>query len=356
MFRISVFLVCILIALAGVDLAMAASTVYPGTAWARKPPAEVGMNPAKLKAFRKYVGGRGCVVRHGYMVYTWGNPARRADVASAHKVFNTHFLLKAIEKGKISSLDDRVNVVEPRLNDLNENLGYKDRKMTWRHMVNQISCYGVKEKPGEAFDYNDYQMALFHDMLFTKIYGVPWSSVDAKVLRPLLTNVLRCQDNPTMLAFGLNDRPGRVAISARDFARFGLLYLHKGNWAGRQLISARHAAMAVSTPLLNSIPRTEGKPADMVPGQRSNGGGGNQTDHFGSYSYLWWTNGVDRNGKRHWPDAPTDTYGAFGHGGIRAMIVIPSLDLIVSWNDTNTRGRDRENRALKLLVEAVVRP
>ena len=49
---------------------------------------------------------------------------------------------------------------------------------------------------------------------------------------------------------------------------------------------------------------------------------------------------------------PLDAYGAFGHGGIRAMIPIPSLELIVSCNATKTRGREMENRALKLLVEA----
>ena len=44
----------------------------------------------------------------------------------------------------------------------------------------------------------------------------------------------------------------------------------------------------------------------MLPGQRSIGGKSNQTDHFGSYSFAWWTNGVDRGGKRHWPGVPND--------------------------------------------------
>ena len=52
-------------------------------------------------------------------------------------------------------------------------------------------------------------------------------------------------------------------------------------------------------------------------------------DHFGSYSWLWWINGVDRHGVRMFPDAPHDLFGAFGHGGPRAMWVIPSLDVVV---------------------------
>ncbi len=335
----------------------AVQTVYPGKTWARKPPADVGMDAARLDAFRKYVGGRGCVVRHGYMVYTWGDPGRRADVASAAKPVYAHFLFKAVEDGKLSALEEKVSKWEPPLNGINNQLGYKDRNITWRHMANQISCYGVTEKPGTAFDYNDWQMALFWDTLFLKVYGATYQNVDEKALHPLLTDPLQCEDNPTFMAFGTKDRPARLGISARDFARFGLLYLRKGNWEGKPLLRAKHARMAVTSPLPNSIPRTAAKPAEMIPAQRSLGSlkiPDNQTDHFGSYSWLWWTNGVDREGKRHWPDAPEDTYGAFGHGGIRAMIVIPRFDLIVSWNDSNTDDREKENQALKLLVEAVV--
>ena len=95
----------------------------------------------------------------------------------------------------------------------------------------------------------------------------------------------------------------------------------------------------------------------MLKGQRTIGSGrvpDNQCDHIGSYSWLWWTNGIDRMDLRHWRDVPHDAYGCFGHGGRRAMVVIPSLDLITSWNDTRITARDRENQALKLLVEAVL--
>ncbi|MFQ6096551.1 MAG: hypothetical protein ACE5O2_02405, partial [Armatimonadota bacterium] len=331
--------------------------VYPGATWVPRAPADVGMDADRLGALARYVGGRGCVVRHGYMVYAWGDPSRRADVASAAKPWYAHFLFEALESGKLGSLDDRVSVFEPRLLELNADLGYKDRAMTWRHLGNQTACYGVKEPPGTAFDYNDWQMALFWDTLFLKVYGSTYETVDDDVLHPLLTDVLQCEDNPTFMAFGIKDRPGRLAVSVRDFARFGLLYLREGNWRGTQLISREHARMAVTSPLPNTIPRTAGQEAQMMPRQRSIGSRripDNQCDHLGSYSWLWWTNGVDREGKRHWPDAPEDAYGAFGHGGPRAMVVIPSLDLIISWNDANVRSREAENRALSLLTSAVV--
>ena len=79
----------------------------------------------------------------------------------------------------------------------------------------------------------------------------------------------------------------------------------------------------------------------------------NQTDHLGSYSNMWWINGVDRDGKTLLPSAPTDTYMASGHGSKRAVVVIPSLDLVVSWNDTNISDFAGANQALGLLLQAV---
>lgn len=356
--RISFGTIVVILAASLATSLVCPAQVFPGTTWQFKTPAEVGMDVKRLDAFRDYVGGRGCVVRHGYMVYTWGDQTRRQDVASACKPVIAHFLFKAVEDGKLASLDEPVVRWEPRLNEVNPDLDFKDRLMTFRHMATQTSCYGVQEKPGTAFDYNDWQMALFWDTLFLKVYGVSLETVDEKVLHALLTGPLQCEDHPTFRAFGKNDRPGRFGISVRDFARFGLLYLHKGNWNGRQLISRSHATLAVSSPLPNSIPRTDARPAQMCPGQRSMGSlkvPDDQTDHRGSYSYLWWVNGVDRAGRRHWPDAPLDTFAALGHkNGQRAVVAIPSLDLVVSWNDTTLgeKSGNPANEAIRLLVQA----
>jgi len=331
--------------------------VWPGKTWARKKPEQLGLAADRLAEFARYVGGRGCIVRHGFLVYTWGDAARRGDVASAAKPVYAHFLFKALEDRRISSLDERVVKYEPRLAQINGKLGHKDRFITWRHLATQTSCYGVIEKPGTAFDYNDWQMALFWDLLFCRVYGTDYQNVDRTVLRPLLTDVLECEDEPTLMAFGVHDRPGRLAVSPRDFARFGLLYLRQGRWRGRSLLRADLARMAVSDPLPNRIPRAGMQAAEMLPGQRSIGSRripDNQTDHLGSYSWLWWINGVDRRGKRHWPDAPRDVYGAFGHGGRRAMVVIPSLDLVASWNDARICNRDMENHVPALLARAVI--
>jgi CubicO group peptidase (beta-lactamase class C family) len=85
------------------------------------------------------------------------------------------------------------------------------------------------------------------------------------------------------MAFGTGDRPGRLMVSPRDFARFGLLYLRGGKWRDRQLLAPELARIAISSPLPNSIPRTSGEEAQMIEGQRSIGSlkvPDNQCDHL----------------------------------------------------------------------------
>lgn len=324
--------------------------------WPTATPAEVGLDAAALRDYSDYMGGRGCVIRHGKLVYSWGDITRAEDVASAVKPFFSFFLFKALEDGRIPSLDEKVVRWEPRLADLNSMLANKDMAITWRHLANQISCYGLAERPGMAFCYNDWQMALFADLLFNRVYGVPWAGVDGTVLHPLLTNLLGCEDHPSLIAFGTGDRAGRLAISPRDFARFGQLFLQRGRWGERQILHADLAVMAVTSPLPASLPRAGKVAAEMLPGQRTLGSReipDNQTEHFGSYSWLWWVNGVERGGRRHWPDAPADLFAALGHGGIRGVAVMPGLDLIVSWNDGRTDNPAKENEAYRRLMRAV---
>jgi hypothetical protein len=35
------------------------------------------------------------------------------------------------------------------------------------------------------------------------------------------------------------------------------------------------------------------------------------------------------------------------------MVVLPGLDLIISWNETKIEGAEKENKILKQLIEAV---
>jgi hypothetical protein len=78
--------------------------------------------------------------------------------------------------------------------------------------------------------------------------------------------------------------------------------------------------------------------AEMIADQRTIGSRNipdNQTDHYGSYSWLWWVNGIRKSGERFWPSAPAVVYSCLGHKhGKRGMAVIPEWDIVLSWNDS----------------------
>jgi CubicO group peptidase (beta-lactamase class C family) len=94
-------------------------------------------------------------------------------------------------------------------------------------------------------------------------------------------------------------------MSARDMARFGLLYLRGGSWRESQLIPARWVRDST----------TAYSVAD-----------GNARDNYSGYGYLWW---VAVNGN-HYPkvELPDGSFSAWGAGG-HFIAVIPALNVVV---------------------------
>lgn len=332
----------------------AETNVFPDKTWKTQTPELMGMSRAKLAEFRDLVGGRGCVVRHGTMVFIWGDQAKSSDVASAFKPLLSTLMLIAVQEGKITGVDEPIAKLEPRLKQLNNG---KDSAITWRHLASQTSGYGWSERPGDAYAYNDYALALYYDTLTTGVFGTNGT----EILRTRLAGPLQFQDAFTFDAFGSSNRQGRLALSCRDFARFGLLYLRGGRWQEQQVVRPELLRMAISTPVLPGTPHTKGIEAEMIPNQRSIGGSKNITPVGpGYYSFNWWLNLTNHLGQRLFVDAPTDAYIASGHGGKRALVVMPSLDLLAVWNESAIDDHDRSpgnsnarnNHALKLLFEA----
>ncbi|MBE0542618.1 MAG: serine hydrolase [Verrucomicrobia bacterium] len=328
--------------------------LFPDAHWETRTPDEAGLSREKLDALKELVGGRGCVVRHGYMVYSWGDQTRSSDVASAFKPVLSTLLLMAVQDGLLNSVDELVADFEPRLKSLNNG---KDASITWRHLASQTSGYGLAEPSGAAYSYNDFALALYYDTLTRKVF----KTNGTEVLRERLAEPLQFEDAFTFNAFRRPDRDGRLALSVRDFARIGLLYLRGGQWRDHQLIQPEFIQMAINSPIPAGTPLTSGREADMLPGQHSIGGTRNITRVGpGYYSFNWWLNRTNKAGQRLYVDAPPDTYVASGHGGKRALWIFPSLDLIVSWNDSPIDDHDQSpgdpnskcNQAARLMAEA----
>ncbi len=90
--------------------------------------------------------------------------------------------------------------------------------------------------------------------------------------------------------------------SARDWARFGLLYLQDGVWQGQRILPEGWVAFS-----------TAPTPASQ-----------------GEYGAHWWLNlgTAEDPAARRWPDLPEDAFAALGHDG-QAVLVIPSRQVVI---------------------------
>lgn len=331
---------------------------FPGAMWDVASPRSVGLDAEALGALARFVGGNGCVVRHGFLAFSWGDPTRSGDVASAMKPVLSLLLLVSIQEGRVGSVDEPVARFEPRLESLNDG---KDSRITWRHLASQTSGYGLTEAPGAAYAYNDYAIALYYDTLMQGVFRTNGTAVfESRLARPL-----QFQDRFTFEAFGPRDRPGRLAVSVRDFARVGLLVLRGGTWNGTAVVDPVLLQRMISSPVDPGLPLTAGREAAMLPGQRTLGGTRNITPVGpGCYSFNWWLNRPDAAGRRLFVDGPADAIVASGHGGRRTLWILPTLDLVVCWNDSGIDDHDRSpgnpesrcNQAIRLLLGAVGAP
>ncbi|HBL75977.1 MAG: hypothetical protein A2W90_11210 [Bacteroidetes bacterium GWF2_42_66] len=107
--------------------------------------------------------------------------------------------------------------------------------------------------------------------------------------------------------------------SMRDYARFALLYMNKGNWLGEQLL-----------------------PENWVDYTASEAKGS-----AGKYGAFFWLN---LSGDQ--PDAPKDTYVCKGHDG-QFIFIIPSRELIVIRTGYSKKGEFDTNGMLKGILESL---
>jgi CubicO group peptidase (beta-lactamase class C family) len=115
-------------------------------------------------------------------------------------------------------------------------------------------------------------------------------------------------------------------ISARDLARFGLLYLRHGRWKNKQVVPE---AWVEKSTHANEMIQLNGVDA-------------------GGYEYLWWV----EYGRKHLAEATLPgMYSARGAGG-HYVLVVPSLDLVIVHRVDN----DAPTKDIKSVTEQGLRP
>ena len=324
---------------------LAGEVVFPAEHWQEKAPAELGLDPARLDAVAVALGGRGCIVKDGYVVKTWGSQSQKSDWYSSAKPVLSTLLMFAIQEGKVSGVDAPIAQFGWELKD-------KDRPMTFRHLGAMTSGYARPEPPGAAWAYNDYAIQLYQKTLFDRVFK---ESPEAVVSAPTRLGALGLEDG---LAFRGNRR---ISASARDFARIAWLWLNRGRWGDQQLLRRDLVDECQRPQVPADLPLTEKAATDDYLKIGTYGG---ESDHFskagpGIYGFNWWFNA---KGARHpdestWPDAPADTFMSLGlHGNHTAMM--PELRLLVAsaegdWGPNEPGKHDTVmNQRLRLIAHA----
>lgn len=326
------------------------------TAWNMVEEGESRLNQEALERLAKLVGGAGFVAHQGRGAHRWGYDHRPRYAASVKKSLISVLNLQAVERGLLAGVDEPVVKFEPRLAGLN---GGKDAAMTWRQLACMTSGYGATESPGKAFSYSDFAVALWYDTLMDKVYREKGTAV----LQRQLAGPLGFEDPVTFQAFGADGPEPKLRISARDLARFGQMILDGGVAGGRRVLSEASMATLLGSVVPVQVPLSSGRAAEMLPGQKTVGGQmwNNSPIGPGRYTFHLWLNKRGPSGMLMLPDAPEDTILASGKWGECALWVIPSLELVVAWNDSeiDDHHEARENPladmnvASRLMVWAV---
>jgi CubicO group peptidase (beta-lactamase class C family) len=336
----------------------AQSTYYPpaGT-WAKKAPAEVGMDAAKLDAAiafaqtretnwprdfstqekifgtplgpvaKSRAGTNGIVVRNGYVVAEFGDTNNIAPTYSVAKSMLASVTGIAVRDRLITNLDTPVG---QQIKDG----GYDSRqnmKVTWRNHLQQESewegemwgkkhdfvgtaAFGGGERkprdlsePGTFYEYNDVRINRF-SLSLLRLFEKPVPEVFRdEIMNPIgasntwqwipYDNSYVEIDGKKMPSVSGGTRwGGGVWLNAWDMARFGYLWLRGGKWGNKQIIPADYVKMAL-TP----------------------------SKHGPDYGFLWWLN--TRGGAK---TLPTNTFQAQGAGS-NTIFVSPNHDLVIVW-------------------------
>ena len=146
----------------------------------------------------------GVIIKDGYVVKAWGDPAARVDWASAGKSALSTMLLFALTEGTLSSLDDPVIDWGWAVSaDPTERLQGEDRAITFRHLANMTSGFDRVEGPGEAYAYNDNAVQLYARTLL-RVFDAetPQTAFNDAALTPARLGPLEFEDGPV---FGTTD-------------------------------------------------------------------------------------------------------------------------------------------------------
>jgi CubicO group peptidase (beta-lactamase class C family) len=323
---------------------LAQTMVFPGKQWEEATPRSQGVDGQRLEEAARWLGrtiGRDgvrelVVVRNGRMIWKGDDIDKMHGVWSVTKCFTSTVLGLLIDDGRCT-LDSPAGDFVPVMKGAYPGV-------TLRHFATMTSGYQARgdepqgsylhgpsrtpfapgaeplfTPPGSQYAYWDSAMNQFGHVL-SRVAGEPMEDLfRRRIAGPIGMDPGRWRwgnwgkIDGIVINGGAGNGGRHVEISAREAARFGLLFLNKGNWNDTQLISARwiEQATRVQVPALTPL----GHPESRIDGR-------------GCYGLNWWVNGLMPDGKRRWPSAPPGTFAASGHNNNK-IIIVPEWNMVI---------------------------
>ncbi|MCM3697981.1 serine hydrolase [Paenibacillus macerans] len=319
------------------------------------------MNLSSIASAIAPVNLRSCLIsRQGRLVFEHYRDRQTAGqiakINSCTKSFLSALICIAFDQGLLPSADTPISEFFPQL--LDEDDDPRKRQITLRHLLTMSAGFNwtefgghnsfprmtrsadwvrfaleqpMSDHPGDRMEYNSGASQLLAAIL-VQAAGLPAARfAELHLFGPLGIEAYKWEQDPQGVhtgGFGLWLRPG-------DMLKFGQLYLQRGVWEGKPLISTEMVSQSV-------------KPAIGVEAPRR-----------GCYAWHWWTDtwlpaagpGEDnmtsasdpaRDGGRFTASSPSPAFDYFyarGYGG-NFIYVIPSLETVVVLTD-DKRKRDR---------------
>lgn len=289
----------------------------------------------------------GLIIKNGYIVGQWGDVNRVDMTFSVAKSYLSTVAGLALDARLLKSVDDPVKnyIWDGKFE------GTHNSKITWRHLLNQSSDWSgclfdicdwadrpPKEgdiqdwkarklvEPGTQFEYNDVRVNLLAYSLL-QVWRRPLPVVfREKIMDPIGASTtwrwygyensfVNVDGVMVQSVSGGGHFGGGLFINTMDHARFGLLFLRKGKWKDKQLISSNWVKSAHEPSAANR-----------------------------SYGFMWWINQEGR-----WAGVPGNIYYADGFGG-NYIVIDQEHDLLIvaRWLDPGMIGA-----FVKLVISAV---
>jgi CubicO group peptidase (beta-lactamase class C family) len=312
--------------------------------WTTALPEEVGFDSIALSEMFDYVRENSVpvhsvqITRHGKLVldayfYPY-SAAMRHDVASVTKSVTSTLIGLAIQKGFIRDVQEPVLSFFPNRPVANSDT--KKQKLTLEHLLSMQAGWDCGFEPKEARLFEMRRSADWVQfMLDLPMVAEPgtrfaYCSGNLHVLSTILsqatgTNALAFARRELFEPLGIRDVAwpadprgnthgwGDLQMHPRDMARLGQLFLQRGRWGERQILSEAW----VHTATRAHVARTTNR------------------DHYG---YSWWVKGEDYPGM----------FEAVGRGGQR-INVWPARDIVLVFTGSEFEPGDLAKFILKAL-------